>query len=307
MKTRILIIGGGLAGLAIARELTRRSIDFCLVEGRKRFGGRILSGSFGSSGPSAKMDFGPTWFWPGEERMRSLASELGIKVFEQFSSGENLAEDRAGTVHRGQGWVSMAGSIRIAGGAQSVIDGLVAELPDATLKLNWVVSRITRKEEYLIVENDAGDRIEAEQIVLALPPRLAAEKITFEPSLEEGVLRPLSQTPTWMAGQAKIVAIFDQPFWRDAGLSGDAMSQRGPMVEIHDASPMDGSVGALFGFVGFPADVRQDLGDELITLAREQLVRLFGEQASRPNDVILMDWAREVLTATTDDHLPLAS
>ncbi|MEM1154111.1 MAG: hypothetical protein AAGI44_08210 [Pseudomonadota bacterium] len=50
----------------------------------------------------------------------------------------------------------------------------------------------------------------------------------------------LGGVPTWMAGQAKVVAVYESPFWRDSGFSGDAMSRKGPLIEIHDASPASG-------------------------------------------------------------------
>ena len=39
-----------------------------------------------------------------------------------------------------------------------------------------------------------------------------------------------------MAGHAKFIALYERAFWREAGCSGTAMSQRGPLTEIHDAS-----------------------------------------------------------------------
>ena len=111
-------------------------------------------------------------------------------------------------------------------------------------------------------------------------------------------------TPTWMAGHAKIVAVYPQPFWRHDGLNGDAVSHRGPLAEVHDASPPDGSVGALFGFVAVPASQQRDSG-ALLTAATEQLASLFGSAARSPTKVLLQDWAAEDLTATPDDTAPL--
>ncbi|MEM9321174.1 MAG: FAD-dependent oxidoreductase, partial [Pseudomonadota bacterium] len=110
--------------------------------------------------------------------------------------------------------------------------------------------------------------------------------------------------PTWMAGQAKAVALYPKPFWRNEGLSGDAMSQRGPLVEIHDASPENASGGALFGFVGVPPQHRQDQS-ALKQAVTAQLVRLFGASAATPDRVLLRDWALEDQTATAADQAPL--
>ncbi len=49
------------------------------------------------------------------------------------------------------------------------------------------------------------------------------------------------------------------------------MSRRGPMVEIHDASPSEGGPYALFGFVGFSANDRLQLGDEILKWPKNSL------------------------------------
>jgi len=98
-----------------------------------------------------------------------------------------------------------------------------------------------------------GDRSlwQAERIVLAVPPRIAAT-LHFEPALDPRQRQLLTEIPTWMAGHAKLVAVYEEPFWRREGLSGDAMSRSGPLMELHDASPQSGQPGAIFGFTGFP-------------------------------------------------------
>ncbi len=78
------------------------------------------------------------------------------------------------------------------------------------------------------------------------------------------------------------------------------------MAEIHDASPNDGSCGALFGFVGVPAVQRRNK-DQLLTAAKAQLASLFGPEALIPTDIILQDWATEDLTTTKDDEVPPTS
>ena len=39
-----------------------------------------------------------------------------------------------------------------------------------------------------------------------------------------------------MVGQAKALALYDRPVWRETGLSGSAFSRVGPLGELHDAS-----------------------------------------------------------------------
>ena len=139
-------------------------------------------------------------------------------------------------------------------------------------------------------------------VALALPPRLAAQAITFQPALERGAINAMRAIPTWMATHAKIIATYDSPFWREAGLSGDGISQRGPLVEIHDASPANSTSGALFGFVGISAPIRQSGDYDIGQLAVEQLVAMYGSNAAQPIDVLVQDWAREEFTATAADE-----
>jgi len=105
-----------------------------------------------------------------------------------------------------------------------------------------------------------------------------------------------------MAGQAKCIAVYDTPFWRDAGLSGDAFSQRGPLVEIHDASPKSGGPYALFGFVGIPPAQRRGRQADVQRAVVEQITRLFGDAGRHPIALHYRDWADDDLTASELDQ-----
>lgn len=96
-----------------------------------------------------------------------------------------------------------------------------------------------------------------------------------------------------MAPHAKYLAVYDKPFWREQGLSGEARSARGPMGEIYDASIPGGSA-ALFGFLGVPAAVRRSVPEEaLLSHCRAQFARLFGPQAATPQAEFIKDWAQD--------------
>jgi monoamine oxidase len=60
----------------------------------------------------------------------------------------------------------------------------------------------------------------ASVIVLAVPPALAVESITFTPALPPGVIEAAQAVHTWMSDTVKVVARFEEPFWREAGLAG---------------------------------------------------------------------------------------
>ena len=74
------------------------------------------------------------------------------------------------------------------------------------------------------------------------------------------------------------------------------------MGEIHDASSADGSVAALFGFLALQPSQRKQSQAELNTLITQQLVRLFGDQAANPLDILYKNWSEDELTATHYDQ-----
>lgn len=296
---QILIIGGGLSGLALARLLQAKGCDFRLVEARDRLGGRIQTDTVAG----APFDLGPAWFWPGQPRIAALIKALRLQQFEQYARGDQLFEDQQGRVQRGLGFASMEGSWRLEGGSMALVKRIADLLPAEKLMLNCEVTGLTRAGASVTAHFANGKEWQADQVVLAMPPRLAA-KLVFTPALPEPALAAMRLVSTWMAGQAKALAIYDRPFWRDAGLSGDATSRHGPMVEIHDASPAEGGPFAVFGFIGVPPQVRLHV-DALKQHLLLQLERLFGPQAAKPVALLLKDWASDPFTATPADAEPL--
>ena len=297
MKT--LIVGGGLSGLAVADALETQGADYLLVEARDRFGGRILT----HRDETGYFDMGPAWFWPAQPRIAALIARLNLQKFDQFAKGELTFENEQGQVQRGQGFSSMEGSWRLAGGLGTLTDTLADNLPHDKKRLNSAVTQLERIDGRCIATLSNGDKISANSVVLALPPRVAAQ-ITFLPALSAAATQTMQNVATWMAGQAKAVAVYDRPFWRDAGLSGDAMSRKGPMVEIHDASPATGGPYALFGFIGVPPNGRADQ-QVLRQHLKAQLIRLFGPKAAEPRQLYVKDWAFEPFTATDADKAAL--
>ena len=276
--TGIAIIGAGISGLALATALRSDGQDVTLLEARDRAGGRVLS--------ERGYDLGPAWIWPHNHRMLTLAPRLGLGVFPQHSTGCLVFEDAEGVVRRDLDFATMAGALRIDGGLARMTDALAQTLGHS-LRLGKTVRRITETSDAVVVTGDEFE-LRANRAVLALPPRLAA-----------GLGVDVPDVPTWMAGHAKFLATYDTPFWRDAGLNGDAVSHRGPLAEIHDASPQDAREGALFGFA-VPGAAQPGFRDA----ALKQLVHMFGPDAATPRNVIVKDWSTDPATATPADRVP---
>jgi monoamine oxidase len=201
-------------------------------------------------------------------------------------------------------------SFRINGGMAVLIERLAAQLSPEQIKLNHCVKRVEHDPDAVVIHAMSAGGIEStwrcRRLIVAMPPRLAAETIAFSPGLPASLERAMRQTSTWMAGQAKYVAVYPRPFWRDDGLSGAARSAVGPLVEIHDASIPNGPA-ALFGFVGLSAAQRQAAGSAWEASSLAQLVRLFGADAGCPVAVHIQDWAQSPLTATALDWPPLTT
>jgi len=315
LKHPIVIVGAGLSGLRAASLLTKEGIDCRLLEARDRVGGRVLSTSISNQSERVAFDLGPSWFWPKYEKsIDHVAQELNVETFDQYAKGDVLLE----RVRNEPPQRLMLpenpdlGAKRFSGGVQSLTDALAETIPPNVIELNTRVTaiRLDEAEEITIeAESDDGSREEfiAGGVILALPPRIVASHIEFTPSLSPSLITELVEKPTWMAGQAKVIVTYEEPFWRKAGLSGFVSSMVGPLQEIHDASAETGGY-ALFGFLGLPAEMRQNLGkDQLKELTIGQLVRLFGPEAENVKDILYKDWAEESETAVEEDLLPLRS
>ncbi|MGI9627108.1 MAG: flavin monoamine oxidase family protein [Longimicrobiales bacterium] len=303
-KTDILVVGGGISGLATTWLLRRSGIDANLVEVRSRFGGRIETRTHENG---AVCDLGPSWFWPGQPFVAGVLRHLEIPIHEQYAAGQIIYQSPDGSSVNAADPSPMLGALRVAGGLQRLSDEIVARIEPEHRVLEHRVKAITRVEDRVIVTcgTVTGEvQIETQEVVLALPLRLAAQ-IRFDPQLPQTCLDALLATPTWMAGHAKIFAVYAHSFWRDFGLSGTALSARGPLTEIHDGSASDGEGACLWGFVGLEPNARAELGEErLLKLAVSQLADLFGPDAEAPIGMYYRDWSQETFTASDSDRVP---
>ncbi|HEU0335664.1 MAG TPA: FAD-dependent oxidoreductase [Gaiellaceae bacterium] len=146
------------------------------------------------------------------------------------------------------------------------------------------------------VELDAGDlRVTARSVVLAIPPNLTGA-IRFEPPLPAWRLRleqALSQGVV-----TKVLAAYDEPFWRADGLSGQGFAPYELVRELYDNTPPAGSPGVLCTFLaGERAEAADRLApDERRRSVLEGFARYVGPAALRPREVVELDWSAEEWT-----------
>jgi len=302
----VIIVGAGLSGLRAASLLTAQGIKCNVLEARGRIGGRVLSEEVPGKPELGRFDLGPTWFWPQYERtITKLVKELGLGALEQYNEGSMLSERSLNEPIQQYKLPEDAieRSLRFIGGVQSLIDAIASTLPNGIVQLHTRVTSIRQEDDGTItVKTDSSkESIRASAIIMTLPPRIVARKIHFSPALSPRLMDSLLSKPTWMGGQAKAIAVYDRPFWREQGFSGLVTSWAGPLQEIHDASPATGA-GALFGFFGMPPGMRQELGEEQVQkLVIEQLTRLFGPSAENMIALLYKDWSIDPETSVAED------
>lgn len=301
-----IIIGAGLSGIYAASLLSQKNESFVLLEARDRIGGRILCPEH----QDFACDLGPSWYWPEiHPRMTCLIETLGLNGYRQFEEGMGRFQRVNGEVHTVRGYITEPHSWRLAGGMMALIRKLSGRVPKETIRLNHPVCQIERQSNGVLIsvgelEETPWAKLLARKVILALPPRLTAATILFTPELPDHLTQAMLKTGTWMAGQAKFCALYETPFWRKSGLSGQAFSERGPLGEIHDGSNHSAAPFGLTGFVGIPA-VQRDQQPSLNEAIRSQLADLFGQAAATPANLFYQDWARERFTATEFDHPPM--
>lgn len=313
MKTDIAIIGGGLSGLSLAHELVPAGRDVRVFEARGRWGGRIVSLP---EAATFRHDLGPSWVWPDfQPRLVDFIRRHKLDVYPQWNSGKSLYQTSA--TQPAQAYLdegTYAPARRIDGGMYRLIEAVLPALPAQSGMLNCRLRRVVEQGTHVslafegAVDAGAGRAftVEARQVVVTVPPRLLANTIAFSPALAPSLQALMRTTPTWMAGHAKAVVCYPRAFWRDAGLSGNAMAAYpgAALGQIFDASAPDGSQAALSGFFALPASVRRTHRDALESLIVAQCVDLFGAQAAQPQEIHIMDWADETATADAADANP---
>lgn len=201
--------------------------------------------------------------------------------------------------HSGNGVDVLAGTSggaqqdRFVRGSQPNADGLAALLDDR-VRLAQPVRRIDRSDDAVALLTDEL-LVKARHAVVAVPPPLAA-RIRYEPALPAARDQLLQRLP--MGAVIKCHAVYDRPFWRDDGLTGQATTDAGPVKITFDNSPPSGTPGVILAFVeGANARAMSGLDPvERRTAVLESLATLFGPAAREPVDFVERDWSAEEWT-----------
>ena len=292
----ILIIGAGLSGLLTGYRLQKQGIPFKIIEARPRIGGRINTLNSANQTP---VEMGATWFTDAHNNLQTLLDELEIPYFKQYMEGTAFFQASAILPAESIEIPRQAPSYRISGGSSNLIDTLYSKLHPDDVLLNQTVKEIKYTENGIQVF--ANEVFEGKKVVLAIPPKLWAKNILFEPNLPQNVMNIARETHTWMEDSIKVALTYAVPFWQQENQSGTLFSNTGPMTELYDHCNHERTTFALCGFcsTSYKRLNFEERKEKIIT----QLKNIFGEKATHYIDYKECIWSQELQTFQTSETL----
>jgi monoamine oxidase len=182
---------------------------------------------------------------------------------------------------------------RFVGGSQNIAMRLADSVAEETY-LGAEVQRVQQLSDSVRVSGPGFTAV-GRRVVIAVPVPLAG-RLDYDPPM------PVSrdQAAQRLTGGAaiKYIVLYDEPFWRNDGLTGMVISPTGAVRTVVDACPPDGTPGILTAFISGPParEVSRLTEGERRELVLRSLVRWFGPRAGRPYDVIETNWMAEPYT-----------
>jgi monoamine oxidase len=178
----------------------------------------------------------------------------------------------------------------VHGGAQTMADRMAAELGDA-VRLSSPARRIKQGSGGVTVQGD-GVEVDAGAAIVALLPYHAAGLI-YEPQLPTDRVALYQRSPNGLL--LKSVAVYESPFWRADGLSGESIETSSLVPLTMDTSPEDGHRGVLTAYTDGPAARRLGLMPPKARrkVVLETFVARFGAKAASPIHYVDQDWAAD--------------
>ena len=182
---------------------------------------------------------------------------------------------------------------RIKGGFHRLTERMAEELR-TPVRLGVRVQEVVATDDHATVISDVGS-FTARAAIVAVPPNLWSQIHVTPP------VSPAFQTLAATASQGmvfKAQAVYDRPFWREAGLSGTGFGPGEFVHEIYDNSPEDGSRGVLVGFMAGENARRAATmtQDERAAAATTSFAAYFGDEARRYDAYFDHDWTADDLT-----------
>eukprot|EP00045_Choanoeca_perplexa_P016567 m.224640 g.224640 ORF g.224640 m.224640 type:complete len:563 (-) comp17294_c0_seq1:3198-4886(-) len=181
---------------------------------------------------------------------------------------------------------------RVEGGTLQISEKLAASLPKDALHLNSPVLKIEKQHDGYHVVYGQGRLKTCRRVILALAPSQIGQ-IEFTPALP--AWRQHAYNSLKMGHLIKVVISYKTAFWRERGMSGQLVSNQGPLCIVMDATNSSGSAPALVGFIGGDDAARwTTTGVQPRKQAvLEHLIATFGPEAGDIIEYVERDWKTE--------------
>jgi monoamine oxidase len=180
---------------------------------------------------------------------------------------------------------------RVVGGSIRISEAMAAALGDV-VRLSSPVRRIEQDADGARVITSGGEVVSGDHVIVTLPPTLSG-RLEYSPALPSWRDQLTQRLP---AGSViKLFAVYDEPFWRADGLTGQAASDVGPVKVTFDNSPPSGGPGILLGFMeaNDGREWARRSSVERRAAAIDCFERYFGPKARNVTEYVERDWMAE--------------
>ncbi len=178
---------------------------------------------------------------------------------------------------------------RFVGGAQQLAIRLAESLGDAVIT-GAPTRRIDQREDGVTVTTDAGVYT-GKYAVVAVPPTLAGG-IQYHPRLPQRREQLTQRMP--MGHTTKVHLLYERPFWREAGFSGEAVCDGEPVTFTIDNTNEEDQATLVAFLVGEPGrrwGARPEAERHAAIL--DQVAKYFGDAIRSPQHIVEQDWSTE--------------
>lgn len=191
---RVIVVGGGLAGISCARVLAEAGVDVQVLDRGRRLGGRMAVKSI----DGRAVDTGASYFTVSDERFQAVVDGWAARgLVRPWTDSFDVFEDGARAEPK-------QGSMRW--GASGGLRGLVEDLADGLAVERHTVTSVSRRPGGLLVDDRS-----ARAVILAMPDPQAKRLLSADLSAEAAQLAdPFEPVLALSAGWAS--RIWDEAF-----------------------------------------------------------------------------------------------
>ncbi|KAK2599941.1 hypothetical protein QQS21_005325 [Conoideocrella luteorostrata] len=182
-------------------------------------------------------------------------------------------------------------SLWLVGGRHRLLQELAAHLAPGTVRASQEVLRIEQMESRCVLTTAVGEVFQCTKVVLAGLSMCKTVELAPELSRDKKWLKS-----DYMVGySARVALVYDEPWWRQRGLSGCAMGLEGSVILVKDtSSDDDDDFECRFSLTCTLAgeqlqDMAEMTGTDRRKVILQQVQAIFGDGVPSPVDMVELD------------------